>query len=316
MTKVALLFPGQGSQSVGMGQDLYQHYDSARQVLDSFNQWVDPNLTRVMFEGPEETLKRTLYTQPAILAVSAAAWTVFHEKSGLVPKMAAGHSLGEYGALLAAGVIDMETAAKLVKKRAELMEHAPKGAMAAILGLPETSVEKAVMHVKSQTPGVLTVANYNTAEQFVISGDAASVEAACAYAKEELGAKRALMLPVGGAFHSPLMADASTEFGQFLHHFHFHPAQFPVVTNVDAQLTHAPDDFVEKLADQIQASVRWTDSVRMMMQEGVDTFVEIGPGKVLTGMIKKIYKDATVYNVFDSASLESTVQALAERALV
>lgn len=316
MTKLALLFPGQGSQSVGMGQDLYQKYDSARQVLDSFNQWVDHSLTRVMFEGPEETLKRTLYTQPAILAVSAAAWTVFREKCNVTPAMAAGHSLGEYGALLASGVIDMETAAKLVKKRAELMEHAPKGAMAAILGLPETSVEKAVLHIKSQTPGVLTVANYNTAEQFVISGDVASVEAACAYAKEELGAKRALMLPVGGAFHSPLMAAASEEFGQFLHHFHFHPAKFPVVTNVDAQLTHAPDDFMGKLADQIQSSVRWTDSVRMMMQEGVDTFVEIGPGKVLTGMIKKIYRDATVYNVFDSASLEDTVQALAERALV
>ncbi len=312
MAKTAFLFPGQGSQSVGMGKDLYEKYPAARQVIDQFTQWVLPDLKQVMFEGPEETLKRTLYAQPAILSVSLAALTVFREKYYDQPILAAGHSLGEYGALYAAGVIDLESAAKLVKKRAQLMEDAPSGAMAAILGLPETQLDKAVLHVKNESNGIVTIANYNTAEQLVISGERSAVEAVCALAKEA-GALKAIMLPVGGAFHSPLMQQASEAFGEYVKTFEFHDARFPVVTNVDAQYTTHAQQFREKLADQIQSPVRWLDSVNLMRQEEIDTFVEIGPGKVLTGMIKRIYKDATLYNVFDSTSLETTIETLKER---
>lgn len=313
MAKIAFLFPGQGAQSVGMGKDLFDNFPAARRIIEQFNQWVLPDLQQVTFEGPEESLKRTLYTQPAILSVSLAAMTAFQEKANVTPMMAAGHSLGEYGALVAAGVIDVETAAKLVKRRAELMENAPAGAMAAILGLSETDVEKAVLHVRSQNIGTIAVANYNTAEQSVVSGDPAAVEAVCQYAKDELGAMKAVMLPVGGAFHSPLMQEASSVFAGHLNEFTFNDAQFPVITNVDAQLTTKASDFREKLSDQIHSSVRWMDTMRLMHQEGVDTYIEFGPGKVLTGMIKRIYKDAALFNVSDAKSLDAAVEAVNER---
>lgn len=315
MANVAFLFPGQGSQTVGMGKDLAAQYPTAQHILRQFDQWVDPNLQQIMLEGPEEKLMQTRYTQPAILAVSIAAFQVFEESTNLMPRMAAGHSLGEYGALYAAGVIDLETAAKLVKRRAELMDAAPAGAMAAILGLPETQVEKAVLHVRNEGIGIVTVANYNTAEQFVISGEREAVEAACEFAKT-LGALKTVMLPVSGAFHSPLMADAAREFETYIKSFRFNEARFPVITNMDAQLTAHAEVFREKLVDQIESPVRWLDTIRLMMQEGVDMFVEFGPGKVLTGMMRKIYKEARLYNVYDAASLQQTVEAVRERAHV
>lgn len=312
MAKMAFLFPGQGSQSVGMGKDLYENYPAARRVMDQFNQWVSPDLTQVMFEGPEDTLRRTLYTQPAILSVSLAALTAFREKIGCPPDMAAGHSLGEYTALYAADVVDLETAARLIQKRADLMENAPAGAMAAILGLPEAQVEDIVRHVQNLGQGMVTVANYNTPEQLIISGENAAVEAACALAKEQ-GAMKIMRLPVGGAFHSPLMQTARDTFRQVVMGFSFRDAQFPLITNVDAQPTTQASDFRNKLADQISSSVRWSQTLRRMHEDGMETFVEIGPGKVLTGMMKRIYKTATLFNVYDRPSLEQTVDALKEK---
>jgi [acyl-carrier-protein] S-malonyltransferase len=313
MAKIAFLFPGQGSQAVGMGKDVYEQYASARKVIDLFNEQILPDLRSVTFEGPEETLKRTLYTQPAILSISLALLTVFQEKGYCQPSMAAGHSLGEYAALCAAGVIDLETAAKLIKKRAELMENAPAGGMAAILGLSQDNVEKAVLHVRSLQGGIVTLANYNAPEQFVISGERVAVEAVCDYARQELKAMKAILLPVGGAFHSPLMAEAGQTFATYIQNFSFQDARFPVVTNCDAQMTTRSKDFSEKLVDQIASPVRWLDGIRLMHQEGVDTFIEIGPGKVLTGMIKRIYKEARLFNIYDAASLENTLEALKER---
>lgn len=312
MAKIAFLFPGQGSQSVGMGKDLYEKYSSAKQVIDQFGELIMPDLKKIIFEGPEEDLKRTINTQPAILAVSLACLSVFKELSNCQPAMAAGHSLGEYSALYAAGVIDLNTAAKLVQKRAEYMENAPIGAMAAIIGLPETQVEKAVLHVRNESKAIVVVANYNTADQFVVSGEQTAVEAVCNYAKE-LGATKTIMLPVGGAFHSPLMAQIGESFKAYLLEFKLSDAKFPVITNVDAQLTLKSGDFMEKLSDHIHSPVRWMESMRFMHQEGVDTCIEIGPGRVLNGMIRKIYKEIACYNVYDVISLNKTVEALKER---
>lgn len=309
MLKIAFLFPGQGAQSVGMGRDLYESSSVAREVLDQFTRWTHPDLQTVMFDGPEETLKRTLYTQPAILSVSLAALAAFCNQTALRPDVAAGHSLGEYGALYAAGVIDLETAARLIKRRAEAMEAAPAGAMAAILGLAAEKVEAVVRQSQAAGHGVVAVANYNTPEQIVISGDPAAVEAACTLAKEQ-GAMKTVMLPVGGAFHSPLMEPAGQSFGEYLQAFSFRDADFPVLTNVDAQPTRDAEQFRQKLARQIAASVRWDQTIRHMLDDGVETFIEFGPGRVLTGMMKRIARQAKLYNVSDAASLAQTVAAV------
>ncbi len=312
MADIAFLFPGQGAQAVGMGKALYENYSTARQLMDQVNQWVLPDLCQVMFEGPEDTLKRTRYTQPAILAVSLAAYTVLQEHTKITPKVAAGHSLGEYAALYAAGVLSLEAVVMLVNKRAECMESAPAGAMAAVLSLPQEQVEGAVKAAADM--GIVTVANYNTPDQVVISGEPAAVEKASALAKEQ-GAK-VIPLVVGGAFHSPLMQGPADVFRNALATVTFVDGEFPVITNVDAQPTTKAIQFQEKLARQIPSSVRWTETMVRMKEQGIDTYVEIGPGKVLAGMVKKFHREATVYNVFDEASLAKTVDGLKERILV
>jgi [acyl-carrier-protein] S-malonyltransferase len=308
MTLIAFLFPGQGAQAVGMGKDLAEFSPEAKQVFETFNRHVHPDLTRICFEGPEETLRQTQFTQPGLLAAELAALAAFQARCNVQPAFAAGHSLGEYAALFAAGVVDLDTVAQLVKKRAELMATAPEGAMAAVLGLAETQVEKAVLRVRHQDFGAITIANYNTGDQYVISGSKQAVEATIPVLKEE-GAKRVIPLEVSGAFHSPLMHDASVQFGQFVGGFNWQAARFPVVTNVDAQVT--TDGFAEKLADQIEQPVRWSAILsRLMTEEGVDTVIEFGPGRVLTNMVKKLYPAVTRYNVSDVASLEETVSGL------
>jgi [acyl-carrier-protein] S-malonyltransferase len=309
MSKVAFVFPGQGSQSVGMGQDFYEQ-PAAKAIYNTFDRLVDSNLSNVCFQGPEEELRRTLYTQPAILATSLAALTLLQTKTKVCPALVAGHSLGEYGALYAAGVISVDTAAQLVKKRSALMEAAPKGAMSAVLGLDSKTVEDIVDAYRKEFHTVIAVANYNTDLQTVISGSPDVVEKVGVLLKEA-GAKRVMPLPVGGAFHSPLMNPAAEAFTAYLSDFEFKDALIPVVTNVDAQITTHAQDIQEKLGRQIDSSVRWAQTMgQMVVNHGINTVVEIGPGKVLTGMFKKMYPDVQVYNVLDMASIEDVAAQL------
>ncbi|MCE3235289.1 MAG: [acyl-carrier-protein] S-malonyltransferase [Vampirovibrio sp.] len=309
MSKIAFVFPGQGSQSVGMGQDFFEQA-AAKKVYETFDRLVAPNLSLVCFNGPEEELRRTLYTQPSILATSLAALELLREKTQVKPVIVAGHSLGEYGALYAAGVISLETAAQLVKERSKLMESAPKGAMSAVLGLEGRTVEDVVDAYRKEFHTVIAVANYNTDNQTVISGAPEAVEKVSALLKEA-GAKRVMPLPVGGAFHSPLMNAAAESFTAYLSDFEFQTAQIPVITNVDAALTTDATDIRQKLGRQIDSSVRWTQTMnRMIAEQGIDTVVEIGPGKVLTGMFKKMFPDVRLLNVLDLASVEETAAQL------
>lgn len=307
MTKVAFIFPGQGSQAVGMGKDLYDNYTEAKAVFDKADEVLGRSISKICFEGPDEDLKQTINTQPAILTTSLAALAVLKAKLGVEPAFTAGHSLGEYGALCEAGVISLDDTIKLIAKRAELMSKAQGGAMAAVLGLEDSDVEECLK--EANEVGYVSVANYNCPGQVVITGEEEGLKGA-----EELlmtsGAKRVIRLAVSGAFHSEKMRPAGEEFAGFLNGFQLNDAKIPVITNVDAQITTSATDFKSKMPQQIYSSVYWTQTIQKMVVEGVDTFIEIGPGKVLAGLNKKNAPEAKVYNIFDKASLEACVEEL------
>ncbi len=319
MTKVAFLFPGQGSQAVGMARDLYDSAPLARQVIDQVAALTLPDLAHVMFEGPEETLKQTQYTQPAIFAHSMALWYTLQDRALILPVMVAGHSLGEYSAMVAANIMTLETGAKLVQKRAELMQNAPKGTMAAVIGLPATEVERIVLDITQEQQGLVVVANYNTPEQTIISGDEAGVGEASkriqALSETNKGIK-VLLLPVGGAFHSPLMADAAQSFQRFCDELPFRKGTIPVITNMDGQPTTDPDFLRSIRGLHISQPVRWTTTLETMLAKGVTTFVEVGPGRVLSSMVKKLNRDAQVLSIADSDSLEQALKVLENHQVV
>ena len=307
--KIAFVFPGQGSQSVGMGKDLYENFTAAKNVFDTADKVLGKSVTTICFEGPEEDLKLTVNTQPSIVTMSIAALEAFKSELDVEVSATAGHSLGEYCAMYASGVMDLETTLKAIQKRADLMGATKGGAMAAVLNAPEGSIEKAIEEASSV--GYVDVANYNSPAQVVITGD----EAAVAKAGELLsaaGAKRVVPLAVSGAFHSKFMEGAGKEFAGFVSELDLNDASIPVFTNVDAEATILSVEFKNKMPKQIYSSVQWTQSVQKMVAEGVDTFVEIGPGKVLAGLIKKIDASVNVYNVYDKASLDATVSSLKE----
>ena len=307
--KIAFVFPGQGSQSVGMGKDLYENFDAAKNVFDTADKVLEKSITTICFEGPDEDLKQTINTQPSIVTMSIAALEAFKSQLDIAPFATAGHSLGEYCAMYASGVMDLETTLKAIQKRADLMGATKGGTMAAILNAPEGSLENALKEASSV--GYVDVANYNSPAQVVITGD----EEAVAKAGELLsqaGARRVVPLAVSGAFHSRFMEDAGHEFADFVSELNLKDAQIPVFTNVDAESTTSADDFRAKMPRQIYSSVYWTQTIENMVNEGVNTIIEIGPGKVLSGLVKKINPSIKTYNIYDKESLESTVNALKE----
>ena len=308
--KIAFLFPGQGAQTVGMGKDLYENFASAQKVFDTADTVLGKKITTLCFDGPEEDLKQTVNTQPCIVTMSIAALEALKSECGVKADYVAGHSLGEYCAMYASGVMSLETALKAIQKRADLMSEAKGGAMAAVLNAPAGSVEDALKEASSI--GYVDVANYNSPAQVVITGDEKAVQKAGEILLEK-GARRVVPLAVSGAFHSKFMENAGKEFEKFVSDLELNNASIPVVTNVDASLTTNAEDFRTKMPKQIYSSVYWTQTIQKMAEEGVEIFVEIGPGKVLAGLNKKIIPDAVVYNVFDKASLETAVTALKEQ---
>lgn len=307
--KIAFLFPGQGSQAVGMGKDLYDNFEAAKNVFDSADKILGKSITTLCFEGPEENLKQTVNTQPCIVTMSIAALEALKSQLDITPTFTAGHSLGEYCAMYCSGVMNLETTLKAIQKRADLMGATKGGAMAAILNAPEGSLEKALK--EASEVGYVDVANYNSPAQVVITGDENAVKKA-GELLSEAGARRVVPLAVSGAFHSKFMEEAGHEFASFVQDLDMENAQVPVFTNVDAQATMLSAEFKNKMPKQIYSSVHWTQTIENMIKDGVDTFIEIGPGKVLAGLNRKIDLSVKSYNIYDKESLESTINALKE----
>jgi len=308
-TMIAFIFPGQGSQSVGMAQDLYEGSVAARAVLDDIAAALGFPLLQLMFEGPAEELTLTQNAQPALLAHSAAVAALLAE-AGVQPQMVAGHSLGEYSALVGAGRLTPVEGAKLVRVRGELMAEVGTqvgGTMAAVIGLAEDKLTAAV--AEAGQVGTVVLANLNASDQIVISGEEPAVKRAGELA-QEAGAKRVIPLAVSGAFHSPLMQPAAERLSEALAGVDLQPAQVPVVSNVDATPRTEPDEVRQALVAQLTSSVRWDDCLRAMVGAGVTTFVEVGPGKVLTNMVRRGFPDATCHATGDLAGVQAAIEAL------
>ena len=308
--KIAFLFPGQGSQAVGMGKDLYDNFESAKNVFDTADKVLSKNISTMCFEGPEDSLKQTINTQPSIVTMSIAAMEALKSKLDITPSYTAGHSLGEYCAMYTSGVMSLENTLKAIQKRADLMSATKGGSMAAVLNASEEQL-KAGLEEGSKV-GYVDVANYNSPAQVVITGAEDAVKAASDYMVAN-GVRRVVPLAVSGAFHSKFMENAGKEFAEFVSNLDLNNASIPVITNVDAEITTNSEDFRVKMPKQIYSSVHWTQTIEKMIAEGVDTFIEIGPGKVLAGLNRKISSEITTYNIYDKESLESTVSALKEQ---
>ncbi len=309
---IAFLFPGQGSQAVGMGKELAEKYPAARETFDEADEALGYKLSQLCFEGPEEKLRLTEITQPAILTASVAAWRVLREK-GVNPSFVAGHSLGEYSANVAAGTLSFSDAVRTVRNRGKYMQEAVPvgvGAMAAILGM---DLEKVAAVCRDAAEGeVCEAANINSAEQIVISGHGAAVERATKLASER-GAKRAIILPVSAPFHCSLMRPAQDKLAADLESLGFQKPAVPIVCNVDAAAIDDGGRARDALVRQVTGAVKWEQSVRLLIAKGVQVFVEVGPGKVLCGLMRQIDRSKTSLNVGDEASLQKTLEHLSAK---
>ena len=310
MSSVALVFPGQGSQSAGMGKSLAENSAAARRVFEEADDALGFSISRLCFDGPAEDLQLTENTQPAILTVSVAAFRALKEAGIGVPAFVAGHSLGEYSALVAAGVLSLPDAVRTVRARGRYMQEAVPvgtGAMAAVIGGELGAIERACQEARGDQ--VCSVANANSPSQVVIAGNTEAVDRA----SELLSgvAKRVIKLKVSAPFHCALMKPAQDRLAVDLAELNFNTPDAPVVTNVDARITNAPAELRDALVRQVSAPVRWMDSMQLLVEQGVDMFVEVGPGKVLSGLMRQINRDAKMLNVEDAESLAATQTALA-----
>jgi [acyl-carrier-protein] S-malonyltransferase len=326
MTKTAFIFPGQGSQTVGMGRDLYDNFPTARTVFDEADAALGFPLSKLIFEGPEDQLKLTEHTQPAILTVSVAAARVLAEK-GITPALTAGHSLGEYSAHVAAGTFSFSDAVRTVRARGRYMQQAVPagvGAMAAILGLSADLINDICSQVSddltplpnspdakdfSPNSAVVSPANLNSPDQTVISGSAAAVERAADLCKQA-GAKRTVMLQVSAPFHCALMQPAQDALATDLESIAFNDPAFAVASNVDARLLTRGPESRDCLIRQVTGSVRWVECIQLLIAQGATHFIEVGPGKVLSGLMRQIDRNQKALHVEDTASLEKTLTAL------